>query len=220
VTQTTTERRVVFSPFIPGHAIGEARDEWRIPIEIARATRPEQAHLLDYPDTQAIREDIAQCVASYRGIEQLHAQGDSFQWGGPRLCDGGHFPLPEGRARFVTSEPPDARVARGQFRLTTRRGTQWNSLIQAERDGLTGADRDHVLMSAQDIAMLGIQSGTRVRLTSPNGSFLGRAFAAEVIPGHVQMHWPEANPLIARGVLDPAGLVPDYNALVSIEVPS
>jgi len=218
VTQTTTERRVVFSPFIAGHEVGEARDEWRIPIDIARAARPEQAHLLDYADTQAIRQDIANCVESYRGIERLRAQGDNFQWGGPRLCEGGAFPLPDGHARFVASEPQDARVARGRFRLTTRRGTQWNSLIQAERDGLTGADRDHVLMSAQDLARLGIEPGTRIRLSSPTGSCLGRAFLADVIPGHVQMHWPEANPLIARGVLDPAGLVPDYNALVSIEV--
>jgi molybdopterin-dependent oxidoreductase alpha subunit len=219
VTQTTTERRVVFSPFIAGHEIGEARDEWRIPIDIARATRPERAHLLDYADTAAIREDIARCVENYQGIQQLKAAGDNFQWGGPRLCENGQFPLPDARARFVISEPPDARVARGRFRLTTRRGTQWNSLVQSERDGLTGADRDHVLISAQDMATLGIRPGARIRLTSPSGSVVGRAFVADVLPGHVQMHWPEANPLIARGVVDPGGLVPDYNALVSIEAP-
>ena len=35
--------------------------------------------------------------------QALEKQGDQFQWGGARLCEGGHFPLPEGRARFVTS---------------------------------------------------------------------------------------------------------------------
>ena len=35
---------------------------------------------------------------------------------------------------------------------------------------------------------------------APDSQRVGRAFAADVLPGHVQMHWPEANPLIARGV--------------------
>ena len=31
------------------------------------------------------------------------------------------------------------------------------------------------------------------------------------------MHWPEANVLVAPGVRDPGGLVPDYNAVVEVE---
>jgi hypothetical protein len=33
----------------------------------------------------------------------------------------------------------------------------------------------------------------------------------------VQVHWPEANPLIARGVVDGLGGVPDYIAVVRVE---
>lgn len=36
VTETTTERRVIFSPEIPGPRIGEARPEWEVFLEIAR----------------------------------------------------------------------------------------------------------------------------------------------------------------------------------------
>jgi hypothetical protein len=56
-----------------------------------------------------------------------------------------------------------------------------------------------------------------VRVTSAHGSFDGRAFAAELLRGNVQMHWPEANVLIGGGVRDPGGLVPAYGATVRVE---
>jgi predicted molibdopterin-dependent oxidoreductase YjgC len=100
VTETTTERRVVFSPFIPGHTIGEAREEWRIVRDLVHAARPERARVLAFPDAAAIREDIARTIPSYARIAELREKGDQFQWGGERLCDGGEFPLPGGKARF------------------------------------------------------------------------------------------------------------------------
>jgi molybdopterin-dependent oxidoreductase alpha subunit len=217
VTETTTERRVVFSPHIPGHEIGEAREEWRIPLDLVRAARPEFADALNLHDAAAIRGEIARCIENYRGIEKLERQGDSFQWGGQRLCEGGEFPLPGGRARFVAGDPPDLRVPHGHFRLTTRRGKQWNSIVQADTDGLTGAARDHVLISPRDLAELGVEHGGRVRVRNAYGSFEGRAFSAELNPGHVQMHWPEANVLIPPGRTDPDSHVPDYNATVELE---
>ena len=42
-------------------------------------------------------------------------------------------------------------------------------------------------------------------------------FSAPLTPGNVQMHWPEANALIAAGPIDPGGRVPDYNAVVTVE---
>jgi molybdopterin-dependent oxidoreductase alpha subunit len=216
LTETSTERRVIFSPFIPGHAIGEAREEWRIATDIARAARPERAGQVTYESAAAIREDIATCIESYRGIEALARKGDQFQWGGPLLCEGGRFPLEGGRARFVTSAPPDARLPPGRFHLATRRGKQFNSIVQADVDQLTGAARDHVFMNVDDMRALGLAQDEKVRVHGPHGAVAGRAFAAEVARGNVQMHWPEANPLIAAGVRDPGGLVPDYNAVVEI----
>ena len=216
VTETTTERRVVFSPFIPGHSIGEAREEWRIAIDIAKAARPEASAQIDYADAAAIRADIARTIANYRGIETLARKGDQFQWGGARLCEGGEFPLPDGRARFVYSEAPDTRLSAGRFHLTTRRGKQWNSMVQADVDALTGAARDHLFMNVADMQALGLAQDERVRVRSEHGEITARAFAAEVTRGNVQAHFPEANPLIAASVRDPKGLVPDYNAVVRI----
>jgi anaerobic selenocysteine-containing dehydrogenase len=217
VTETTTERRIVFSPFIPGHAVGEAREEWRIVTELAAAVDPARAERIRYADAAAIRADIAACIDSYRGIERLRTRGDQLQWGGARLCEGGVFPLPGGRARFVASEPPDARLAAGHFHLSTRRGKQFNSIVQAEIDQLTGAARDHLFMNVEDMQALALSQDERVRVASDHGTLVARAFAAGVTRGNVQLHWPEANVLIARGPLDPGGLVPDYNAVVRIE---
>jgi anaerobic selenocysteine-containing dehydrogenase len=217
VTETTTERRIVFSPFVPGHSVGEAREEWRIVTELACAARPEAAEQLHYEDAAALRREIANTIESYRGIESFAEKGDALQWGGARLCEGGRFPLPGGRARFVHTQPPDTRLPSGRFHLSTRRGKQFNSMVQAEIDQLTGAARDHVFMNVDDMRELGLRNDEAVRVTSPHGSVTGRAFAAPLTTGNVQMHWPEANALIAAGVRDPGGLVPDYNAVVQIE---
>ena len=40
---------------------------------------------------------------------------------------------------------------------------------------------------------------------------------AEVLPGTLQLHWPEALALIDRTKRSPPAGVPDYNALVRIE---
>ena len=38
-----------------------------------------------------------------------------------------------------------------------------------------------------------------------------------ILPGNLQVHWPEGNVLIRHGVVEPKGGVPDYNAWVRIE---
>ncbi len=58
VTETSTERRVIFSPEIPG-TIGEARPEWEVFMELARRVRPDLADKLAFAGTAAIRQEIA-----------------------------------------------------------------------------------------------------------------------------------------------------------------
>ena len=89
-------------------------------------------------------------------------------------------------------------------------------MVQREVDPLTGAGRDHILISPPDAARLGIASGDRVLLRSASGSFEGRAFLTEVASGTLQGHWPEVSVLLAHGVVEPGGGVPDYNAIVTL----
>ena len=217
VTETTTERRVVYNPQVLGHEIPEAREEWWIPMEIIRAAKPEHDKALRFEDAAHIRRDIARDVPIYKGIEKLEKQGDQFQWGGERLCEGGFFPLPDGRAHFEWRPLPERTLKPGEFWLATRRGKQFNSIVQAEMDPLTGALRDHVLLHPDDMEALGLRPDQRLVIKNDHGSFEGRAFPAAITRRNAQMFWPEANVLLPSGIIDPGGLVPDYNTKVRIE---
>jgi molybdopterin-dependent oxidoreductase alpha subunit len=215
-TETTTERRVVFSPEIPGPRVGSARAEWDILLELARRVDPPRAHLLGCGDAQAIREEIARVVPAYAGIEALRDTGDQVQWGGERLCDGWRFPTTDGRAHFVAVAPQEAALAPGRFRLSTRRGKQFNSMVWRDTDPITGAGRDALFVSEDDARRLGVTEGDAVVVRSHVGEVHARVRVADLRDGNVQMFFPEANPLLDPSRRDPVGLVPDYNAEVEI----
>ncbi|HEY8465649.1 MAG TPA: FdhF/YdeP family oxidoreductase [Solirubrobacterales bacterium] len=217
VTETTTERRVVLSPEIPGPRIAEARPEWHVLLELAARVRPELADRLTYSDTAALRREIAEAVPAYAQIAELRKGGDSFQYGGRLLCDGERFDTPSGRARFALVRPPRPAEANGRLRLATRRGKQFNSMVQERTDPLNGAQREAVLMAAYDAERLGLRDGQRVVVRSDAGRFEGFVALAPIAPGNVQVHWPEGNVLIADGVRSADAGIPDYNALVTVE---
>jgi len=106
-------------------------------------------------------------------------------------------------------------VTAGRFFLATRRGRQFNSILLADTDPLTGARREDVLISAEDAARVGIRDGEEIILRNELGEFRGRARIDRIKPGSLQAHWPEVNGLIPAGRLDPCGM-PDYNATVEI----
>ncbi len=220
-TETTTERRIVYSPRIEGpkdrpDGPGEVRAEWAILLDLARRVDPSRAHLLGCEDAQAIREEIAHVVPAYAGIERLRDTGDQVQWGGERLCDGWRFPTDDGRARFIPVTPQEAALPPGRFRLSTRRGKQFNSMVWRDTDPLTGADRDALFVSAADAARLEVADGDDVLVRSETGEVRARVKLAALRDGNVQMFFPEANPLLDPTRRDPVGLVPDYNAEVAI----
>jgi molybdopterin-dependent oxidoreductase alpha subunit len=215
-TETTTERRIVFSPEIPGPRIGEARAEWEIFVDLAARIAPERAHLMRFDDALAIRREIARVVPFYAGIETLAKTGDQVQWGGERLCDGQVFPTDDGKAHFVAVAPHEVEVPAGRFLLSTRRGKQFNTMVFKSADPLTGAQRDALFISAADAGRLGVAEGERVAVRSDTGEVDARIHVSAIRDGNVQMFFPEANPLISTNKRDPVALVPDYNAVVTI----
>jgi molybdopterin-dependent oxidoreductase alpha subunit len=217
VTETTTERRVVFSPEIPGPRVGEARPEWEVFVELAKRVRPELADKVHLDSTAAIREDIARSIPSYDGIQQLAKEGDQFQYGGPLLAAGWKFPTPDGKAHFVVVPLPSVELPEGMFLATTRRGKQFNSMVHERRDALTGAVREAVLISKVDAERLGLSNGDPVVLSNDHGELRGRVLIAPVKPGNVEIHWPEGEVLIDSGRRSPQAGIPDYNAVVSLE---
>ena len=215
-TETSTERMIYFSPEIPGRRIGEAKAEWEIFMELAQRVYPERSAQIHFENAKQIRDEIAKAVPFYVGIQYLKKKGDAVQWGGRRLCDGPHFPTADKKAHFAALAPPERKLARGQFYVTTRRGKQFNSMVQSDYDPLTGSHRDEVFMSPEDAAALVLANGAAITLKNDLGEFHGRVKIVSIRPGNLQVHWPEGNHLLRRGVHDPACGIPDYNAVVEI----
>jgi predicted molibdopterin-dependent oxidoreductase YjgC len=216
-TETSTERRIIFSPEVPGRRIGSAMPEWWVFREVALRARPDEACTIGLSDAQEIRDEIGAAIPLYKGIESLREKGDQVQWGGRTLYADGRFATPDGKARFARVEPAARTTARAdRFVLSTRRGKQFNSMVQRDVDPLTGASRDDILISAEDMGRLGLDEGARVRLRSDFGVFDGRVRTASIKPGNLQVYWPEGNVLLGTRV-DPESVEPDYNASVSLD---
>ena len=214
-TETSTERRVIYSPEIPGPRISETRDEWEIPVQVARCADTERAaRAFQWNDTRDIRAEIDRVCPTYRGVASLSKKGDNFQYGGARLLED-RFLTPDGKGHFSAIDLPASRIAPGKFLLSTRRGKQFNSMIYDERDPQNGAARDAILISAGDAKSLGIADGDAILLRSDCGEFRGRASFARISPGSLQGYWPEVNVLIPAHCYDASG-VPDYNAVVEV----
>lgn len=213
-TETSTERRVIFNPEIPGPRVSGARDEWRVLTELGRRVYPDRADCIDFSSTVAIREEIARVIPLYDGIQRFGKKGDQFQWGGGRLCENGRFGFPDRRARFAVVQPPQREIPPGRFRLTTRRGMQFNSMVFRNRDTLIGHVRNDVLIASEDLNRMKIREGDWVLLRTGTGEFRGRARAGPIQPGTVVLHWPEANVLIPRGISDPECGIPAYRDAV------
>ena len=239
-TETSTERRIMFTPELP-RQVGEARAEWKILRDVAAATYPERARLLGCETGWKMREEIARVIPFYEGIQNLRESGDAIQYGGPHLCANFKFATPDGQGHFRAVALPDRgihdtrnlgsdyaadRNARAPlnafgvsdfFKVSTRRGKQFNSLIYAEIDPINGAPRDAVLMNPDDASNLHLIENDRIALTNELGRYEGRVFLAPIARGNLQVHWPEGNVIIRRGILEPTGGVPDYNAKAKVE---
>ena len=111
---------------------------------------------------------------------------------------------------------PDLSRPKDVFEVSTRRGKQFNTLIYAEIDPLTGAPRDAVLMNPRTPPP-SPKRGRSITLVNAAGRFEGQVFPAPIAMGNLQIHWPEGNTIIPRGIADSVGGCPDYNAQVRIE---
>ncbi|WP_221567381.1 FdhF/YdeP family oxidoreductase [Alkalihalobacillus sp. TS-13] len=216
-TSTSTERMVYFSPEIKGPRIEEARSEWQIYVDLAKRVKPEQAHLIDFKNAQEIRDEIAKAAPNYDGIQHLKEKGDVFQWGGAWLCEDGVCPTPDGKGNLIAMDLPELRKAEGHFYVTTRRGKQFNSMIYSDQDPFNQAERYDVLMNEEDGKKYGIEQGDAIVVYNKHGLFHGKARFVDVKPGNIQVHWPEGNVLIPKGVYEQFAGIPEYNTAVIVE---
>jgi len=114
-------------------------------------------------------------------------------------------------------EPGVIDVPAGSVLVTTRRGKQFNSMVQEQKDSITGARRESILMSQVDAAKFGLRDGDACVLRTDAGEMRGTVMVARVKPGSVQVHFPEGNVLISNGPRAPGSDIPDYNAIARVE---
>ena len=129
----------------------------------------------------------------------------------------GTLPTTDGKAKFTAVPLPEAAIPDGMFAVATRRGKQFNTMVQEAKDAITGAVREAVLMNAADAADLRCGTAIPIRLASQHGEYEGRVFVAPVTRRNLQVHWPEGNVLLDHGKRSPESHVPDYNAFVRVE---
>ena len=101
--------------------------------------------------------------------------------------------------------------------MSTRRGKQFNSMVQRDIDPLTGAAATPFSSAREDLARLGLHGGRACGCVRRDGAFDGRLRAAPIKPGNLEVHWPEGNALLSGTAIDPDSMEPDFNAVVTLE---
>jgi molybdopterin-dependent oxidoreductase alpha subunit len=214
VTETSTERRIIFSPEVPGPRIGEARPEWEALVDLASRVRPELADKVRFNSTATMRAEIANVVPFYQGIETLTKKGDSVQYGGPMLCKDWNFPTSDGKAHFYVSNLPQHVINENEFMVVTRRGKQFNSIVHQDLDPMNKQLREAVLMSQEDALRLGLREGERVVLENAFGNYRGRVVIAPIALRTLQVHYPESNVLVDPKARSHLAQIPAYKEVV------
>ena len=198
-TSTTTERRVAFSPEIPGPRVGEARSEWQIFADVARrgAARARAARSAA-SRADAIRAEIARVVPTLRG-HRAPARD--------RRRDPGRRRAPVRGRRVPDRRRPGPlrgrraarpRRARGPLRAVDPAGQA------VQLDGVGRRRSAHRRAAATRCSSppptpprSACATATPVLVRVAHGEMRARVHVAPIRPGNVQAFFPEANPLLA-----------------------
>ena len=198
-TETTTERRIVFSPEIP-RQVGEARSEWRLFAEVAARVRPDLAAAFAWTDNQGA------AGGDRRGRPGLRRHRGAR---GHRRPGAVGWPPPVRRRRVPHARRPRSlHRARAPGRRTCRRARS-----RSPPGGASSSTRWCTPRSTRSPAPAGTRS-TSTRPTPPpsvrrrapasgctsgTGTFDGRCKLVRLPARSLQVHWPEGNVLIAGG---------------------
>lgn len=222
-TFTNTERRVNrVRKAVP--CPGEAREDWRIVVDLAKALG---ASWPEYETVEDAWDEFADLAPLWSGIRYDRIEEVGLQWPCPDRDHPGspylHAPrpdLPGGRARFfpVDYKPPiESPDSEYPLVLSTGRTLyHYNSATMTMREaGVTQKQEDpFVEIHRDDAAALGVEDGEWVRLRSRRGELEARAQIGErVYPGLVWMalHFAQARVnWLTHDVGDPLIGTPEY----------
>jgi molybdopterin-dependent oxidoreductase alpha subunit len=196
----------VLAPAAPG-----LRSETAIVAGLARALLGES---WDSWDHDRVRDLIARVVPGFEDFNHRVRAPNGFVLANPAR----ERAFPGGRARFTVHPIPRLELAPGELVMTTVRAhDQFNTTIYEERDRYRGVhgDRRVVLLSADDIAALGLQAGQRVTLDSGGRRAPGWLVVAYDVPrGTAVTYFPEANVLVPLDALADKSRTPASKSVV------
>ena len=227
-TFTNSDRRVQrVRQALP--TVGQARPDWHIVCDLARRMERvlgvEQSAGFDYPDAEAIWEEMRAVTPDFYGItyERLEREG-GVHWPCPSLDHPGTPYLfaedfPRGKGKFwsldfgTESELPDDEYP---YHLTTGRVLyHWHGGTLTRRSQLNEAYPEPVLeMHPDDARTLQLDTGDWVEVTSRRGSVVCRALVTERSPAgtvFLPFHFEEAAAnLLTLDKVDRRAKIPDY----------
>jgi predicted molibdopterin-dependent oxidoreductase YjgC len=196
---------------------GEARQDWKILIELAqRMGFP----MKPYKDEAAIFDEIAAVTPIMAGISHDRIEIEGIQWPCPAKDHPGtstlfldQFNTPSGRAILnpVDYVPQTEKTnADYPFLLNTGRILyQYHTCTMSRRNHVLTdfANQSYVLMHSDDVAKLGLKNGAKVKIASKQGEIVTHLKASqEVLPGELFMpfHFSESPVnILTRDELDP-----------------
>ena len=129
------------------------------------------------------------------------------------LCADWRFPTPDGKAHFKPVNVPRVGASADIFRVVTRRGKQFNSMVHEDIDPNNAASRDAILISPEDAERLGLGSGDAVELKNSFGNYRGKIMLGPMTTGTLAIHWPEGNVLVDPKARSPLAAIPAYKQI-------
>ncbi|MEY2968835.1 MAG: Formate dehydrogenase [Actinomycetota bacterium] len=193
---------------------GEMRSEVAILSDLAQRILPRDR--FDWSmitSHDSLRRAIADTVPGYGAVGGIGNTKKEFEIPN-RVFHDGVFPTASGRATFRRVAIPEmTRPFDGFMLMTIRSEGQFNSVVYDEEDLYRGTTRrDVIMMAAKDIALLGLNEGETVTVTSATGSLDVVVAEVDIRAGNVAMYYPEANVLVDR-TLDPESLTPAFKSV-------
>lgn len=181
---------------------GEARADWKIICDVARAMGFEGFNFLQASDIFAEHVALTQIKNNGTRLLDLAEWNDASydaleprQWGGTHPFADAKFQTPDGRARFVPTVYQPVVAVRGQFTLNTGRiRDQWHTMT---RTGLVPKLFSHcaepfIEISKVDAARLHLKPADLTEITSDKGKSIARVLISDAVKtGHIfqPMHW-------------------------------
>lgn len=193
---------------------GEMRSEVAILSDLAQRILPKDR--FDWSiitSHDSLRQAIAATVPGYEQVGNISSTKKEFEIPN-RVFHDGSFPTSNGRAQFHSVTFPQVTRTPDTFMMMTIRSEgQFNTVVYEEEDLYRGnTRRDVVMMSADDVARLGLREGQTVTVRSETESMDVVVSVVNIRSGNVAMYYPEANVLVDRR-LDPESLTPAFKSV-------